>query len=70
VITICEIKFHNEKIGTKIIPEMEKKCNLLKIPRGYTLEKSLISLYGQDDALKDSGYFDYNVTLDDVITVR
>ena len=38
VITVCEIKHHNKKIGTHIIPEMERKCTLVKLPRGYAVE--------------------------------
>jgi len=45
VITVCEVKHQNSKIGTKVIPEMERKCGLLKTPRGYAMEKALISLY-------------------------
>jgi uncharacterized protein len=66
VITVCEIKHYTGKITTKIIPEVEKKCALLKIPNGYTLEKALISLYGPDEALKDSEYFNHYVTLEDI----
>ncbi len=67
VITICEIKHQNKKIGTYIIPEMQRKCALLKVPRGYALEKALISLYGPDNPLVNAGYFHYFVTLDDIL---
>jgi len=67
VITVCEIKHHNKKIGTRIIPEMERKCMLVKPPRGYAVEKALISLYGPDSSLKDAGYFHHFVTLDDIL---
>ncbi len=67
VITVCEIKHQNSKIGTHIIPEMQRKSALLKVPRGYALEKALISLYGPDNSLKDTGYFHHFVTLDDII---
>jgi hypothetical protein len=67
VITVCEIKHQNIKIGTNIIPEMQRKCALLKVPRGYALEKALISLYGPDNSLKDTGYFHHFVTLDDIL---
>ena len=66
VITVCEIKHYTGRITTKIIPEVEKKCALLKIPNGYTIEKALISLYGPDEALKDSEYFNHFVTLEDI----
>ena len=68
VITVCEIKHHNKKIGTHIIPEMERKCALVKVPRGYAVEKALISLYGPDNSLKEAGYFHYFVTLDDILS--
>jgi hypothetical protein len=67
VITVCEIKHQNMKIGTHIIPEMQRKCALLKLPRGYALEKALISLYGPDNSLKDTGYFHHFVTLGDIL---
>ena len=68
VMTVCEIKHRNREINTQIIPEMEKKCALLQVPRGFSLEKALISLYGPDQALKDSGYFNHFITLEDIFT--
>jgi len=41
--------------------------NELKLPRGYAVEKALISLYGPDNSLKDTGYFHHFVTLDDIL---
>jgi hypothetical protein len=46
---------------------MEKKCSILEIPRGYTLERALISLCGPDEALRDSGYFNHHVTVEDIV---
>ncbi|MCK4760747.1 MAG: AAA family ATPase [Candidatus Aminicenantes bacterium] len=68
VITACEIKYSNERISTKIIPGMEKKCAALEIPRGHTLEKGLISVYGPDEALRDSCYFNHYVTVEDIVS--
>ncbi len=68
VITVCEIKHHNKKIGTHIIPEMERKCALVNVPRGSAVEKALISLYGPENSLKDAGYFHHFVTLDDILS--
>ena len=67
VITICEVKYYSKKISTSIIQEMERKISLLKIPHGYTVEKGLISLYGPDIHLEESAYFNYYVTIDDII---
>ncbi len=66
VITVCEIKYKNTKIDTTIIPEMDRKLSLIKIPRGYALEKALISLYGPNKSLENSGYFNHIVTLDQI----
>lgn len=68
VITLCEIKHRNSEIKPSVIPEVERKCALLSLPRGYTLEKSLVSLHGPDRALRDSGYFHHHVTLDDLFS--
>ena len=67
VITVCEVKYYSKEISTRIIQEMERKISLLKIPRGFTVEKGLISLYGPDKHLKESKYFNYHVTIDDII---
>ena len=67
VITVCECKYHKKAIGTKIIPEIERKCSLFKTPRGYTIEKALVSLYGPDESLKDARYFSHYITLDDLL---
>lgn len=67
VIVACEIKFYNEPVTPAVIPEMEKRCAALEIPRGYTLEKALISLYGPDEALRETGYFNYYVTGEDIV---
>ncbi len=67
VLTICEIKHQNKPLTTKVIPEVEMKCASIPLPRGFTIEKALISLYGPDQALRDSGYFHHIVTLDDIL---
>jgi uncharacterized protein len=67
VITVCEIKHHSSKISTKIIPEVERKCALFDIPKGYSIETALISLYGPDKPLKESRFFDHSVTLKDIL---
>lgn len=65
VITLCEIKYYNKPISISVIDEVERKCKLIEIPRGYTLEKALISRFGPDEALKKSGYFHHLIQEDD-----
>lgn len=67
VLTVCEIKHHDRPVTTKVIPELERKCGALPVPRGYTCEKALISVHGADKALLDSGYFHHHVTLSDIL---
>lgn len=67
VITVCEIKYHQDKIGTAIIPQMERKIDLLEIPVGFSVEKVLISLHGPDRHLLASRYFNAFITLKDIL---
>lgn len=66
VITVCEIKYWNKEVTTKVIADMKRKIKLLKIPRGYSVETVLISLYGPNQSLKEADYFDSYVTLKDI----
>lgn len=66
VIVVCEIKYSVNEISTQIIPEIQRKCSLLKVPRGYTVQKALISLYGPDKSLANSKFLDYSVTVSDI----
>lgn len=65
VITLCEIKFHDKPISVSVVAEVERKCKLLELRRGYTLEKALISLYGPDQSLEELNYFDYCLQIND-----
>jgi len=67
VIVVCEIKYHSSEISTTVIKEVERKIKLLTPPKGFSVEKALISIYGPDNSLRDSGYFDYYLTVDDFI---
>ena len=65
VITVCELKYHAQPIGVEIVSEMERKCALLTLPRGFTLEKALISRFGADPSLKSLGYFHHLICAND-----
>lgn len=66
VITLCEEKCYNTPVGINIVHEIEKKCSLISIPRGYTLEKALISRFGADTALQELGYFNNIISAQDL----
>ena len=65
-ITVCEIKYLNDQITPKIIPEFEKKLSLLAVKKGITIEKALISQFGADKPLQESGYFHHNLCISDL----
>jgi len=70
VVVVCEIKYSINEIPTTVIPEVQRKCGLLKVPRGFTIQKALISLYGPDKSLAGSRYFDHSVTIKDIFDGR
>ncbi|MCE5292996.1 MAG: ATP-binding protein [Chlamydiales bacterium] len=66
VLTICEIKYTQSKVGIEVIDEVEKKLRLMPDPKGKTIEKVLISASGATDALLARSYFDRIITLEDI----
>lgn len=67
VLTVCEIKYTQNKTGTAVIEEFEKKLAQLKNPKNKTLYKVLISASGTDNTLINRHYFDFIITLDHFI---
>ena len=66
VVTICEIKYHDSEIDTGLIPELERKKALLKLPRKYSLKTALISLRGPTKSLERSAYLNYSLVAEDL----
>lgn len=66
VLTICEIKYTQAKIGTEVIEEFENQLKLLPRSEKKTIEKVLISASGATDALIARAYFDRIITLEDI----
>lgn len=65
VMTLCEIKYWSKPVDTSVVQEMERKCSRFKLPRGFTLEKAIITVNGVEPALARSGYFHHVITLKD-----
>jgi hypothetical protein len=65
VVTICEIKYTQTKIGTSVIEDFEKKIEHFKNKNNKTIQKVLISAEGVDNALQSRYYFDDIIRLDD-----
>lgn len=69
VLTICEIKYTQSKIGPEVIDEFENQMNLFARPENKTIERVLISAAGVTDALLSRAYFDKVITLEDIFLV-
>lgn len=55
---LCEVKFKKDKIGKKILEEMEEKRKRLKIPRNFSIRPVLIHVNGVDESVLEANYFD------------
>lgn len=67
VITVCEMKYTEKEVDPSVIAQVEKKCHQLKIPRGYSLERALITTAPPSPIIKDSEYFHHIITLDEFL---
>jgi len=67
VITICEVRYLQSKVSTKVIAEFEKKLDLFPRSEKKTIQRVLISNHGAEEALKNRVYFDNIITLDDLM---
>ncbi len=68
VLTICEIKYTQSKVGIEVIEEFEKKLKLFPDAKHKTIEKILITASGATDALLARAYFDRVITLETIFT--
>jgi len=66
VMTICEVKYWQDKVGVDVIEEFETKLRLIDNSKSKTIQKVLIVANGITDALKHRAYFDYVISLEDI----
>ena len=69
VVTVCELKFKENKIDTPVMGEMKRKLEQLKIPAGYSCETALVSSHGPNASLRDAQFFDHYVSAHDILSV-
>ncbi len=69
VYTICEIKYVQAKVSSKVITDFERKLALFPNTKNKTIQKVLIASDGAEKGLIDRGYFDQIITLDDIFAV-
>jgi len=66
VYTICEIKYLQSKVTSKVISDFDRKLTLFPNDKKHTIHKVLITAQGADDQLIGTGYFDNILTLEDI----
>ena len=66
VVTLCEMKYAQGKIGTGVIEQFERKIELFPNQKGKTIQKVLVTTDGASDSLIRRHYFDRVITLDDL----
>ena len=55
---VCEVKFTKEKVGRKILEEVEEKRKRLKIPRYFSIRPILVHVNGVEESVLEENYFD------------
>ncbi len=66
VMTLCEMKYVQTKVGIGVIEEFERKLEFLPNLKRKTIQKVLVTTEGASDSLINRHYFDQVVTLDDL----
>jgi len=67
VLLACEMKFSRDKIGTKIIPEMERKLSALSLPTGFSVRPVLIHVNGVETSVIEHDFFSNIVDFSDFL---
>lgn len=68
IYTICEIKYLQGKVNTKVIQEFEKKLSLFPRQSNKTIQKILICNEGAESSLVNRHYFDQVIIADEFFT--
>lgn len=66
VYTICEIKYTQAKVNSKVITDFERKLALFPNIKNKTIQKVLIASNRAEKGLMERGYFDQIITLDTI----
>ncbi len=67
VLYLVEIKFQQDPISIKIIDEVQKKCEALQLPKGFSLRPVLIHVNGINDSVIDSGFFARTINFSELL---
>jgi AAA+ ATPase superfamily predicted ATPase len=67
-ISLCEIKYNESPVDTEVIKDFNQKLLRLRVPRGYSIEKIIITKNGISKSLSTSGYFDHTFEIDEIFS--
>ncbi len=67
VLTICEIKYTKAPVSKNVIKEFERKMEYFATPPHHSIQRVLISAMGVDENVKNAGYFDQMLNLQDLV---
>ena len=67
VITVCEIKYLQQKADKRVIVPFDKSLSLMPNKKGKTMHRVLIGAEGAEESLVHAHYFDNIITLDDLM---
>jgi len=70
VYIVCEIKYLRGPAPRATAEDFERKLMRFPNRERESIHKVLISAHGAEPALRDSGYFDRIVTLDDIFAME
>ena len=65
---ICEIKFSQNKINSKVIEEVQQKIDRLKIPKGFSIRPVLIHINGIEESIKS--FFTHTINMENLIKLN
>lgn len=69
-ISLCEIKFYDGLVDTEVIKQFNTKLERFRPPKGYSVEKIIISQFGITEALSKSEYFDHSFVVTELFRER
>jgi hypothetical protein len=65
-ISICEIKYNELPVDTEVIKQVNQKLSRFHTPRGYSVEKIIITKNGINKSLLNSEYFDHALEISEI----
>jgi AAA+ ATPase superfamily predicted ATPase len=68
-LSLFEIKCKKNPLGLEVAKDFERKLELVKLPKGYSIQKVLISVGPVAKSLAETYYFNRIITLDEIVSL-